>query len=61
MLLGLAASAKGYLEIALLLIQKGANINVQGGQYGNTIQAASAGGYLKITEILLQKGVNTNT
>ncbi|CAH0021064.1 unnamed protein product [Clonostachys rhizophaga] len=40
----------------IILIQKGTNINTEGREYSNTLQAALAGEYLEITELLIQKG-----
>ncbi|CAI7672865.1 unnamed protein product [Penicillium discolor] len=51
----------GRQKIIKLLLDKGADINAQGGQYGNPLQAASRRGYLKIVKLLLDKGVNVNT
>ena len=39
-----------------MLIQKGADINAQGGLYGNALQAASARGHVEIAEMLIQNG-----
>ena len=36
-----AAAVRGHLEIVQLLLNKGANVNAQGREYGNAIQAAS--------------------
>lgn len=46
-------SAKGYESIAQLLINQGAEVNVQGGKHGNALQAASHKGHLKVVEMLL--------
>jgi ankyrin repeat protein len=43
------------------LIGKGADINAQGGTYGNAFQAASAGGHQEIIKLLLDKGADINT
>ncbi|KAF5343148.1 hypothetical protein D9758_015201 [Tetrapyrgos nigripes] len=37
-----------------------ADVNAQGRQYGNALQAASVGGHLEIVEILLEKGADIN-
>ncbi|KAK4119595.1 Pfs, NACHT and ankyrin domain protein, partial [Parathielavia appendiculata] len=50
---GLVASARD-------LISKGADVNAQGGYYGNALQAASWGGYQQIVKLLLDKGANAN-
>jgi ankyrin repeat protein len=39
-----------------MLIQNGADINAQGGDYGNALQAASIEGYLEIAQMLIQNG-----
>jgi hypothetical protein len=43
-----------------LLLSKGANVNAQGGENGNALQAASANGHSQIVELLLSKGANFN-
>ncbi|KAM3429668.1 hypothetical protein MY4824_008120 [Beauveria thailandica] len=56
-----AASHGGYRDTIQLLLEKGANINTQGGSYNNAIQAASHGGYREIVQLLLEKGADINT
>ncbi len=34
------------MEIVCLFVEKGAEVNAQGGFYGNALQAASDGGHL---------------
>ena len=41
-----------------MLLEKGADVNAQGGDYGNALQAASAGGYDKVVQMLLENGAN---
>ncbi|KAJ5625207.1 hypothetical protein N7510_001516 [Penicillium lagena] len=43
-----------------LLLEKGADVNAQGGRYGNALQAASFGGYERIVRLLLEKGAGVN-
>lgn len=42
------------------LIKNGANLNTQGGQYGNTLQATLLGGYISIAQALIENGANIN-
>ncbi|MAD81867.1 MAG: hypothetical protein CL912_02795 [Deltaproteobacteria bacterium] len=44
--------------MAALLIEKGADVNTQGGDYGNALQAASEGGHETITALLIERGAN---
>ncbi|PWO15022.1 hypothetical protein PtrARCrB10_12117, partial [Pyrenophora tritici-repentis] len=46
--------------IVKLLLNKGADVNAQGGEYGNALQAASAGGHEAIVKLLLDKGAGVN-
>jgi hypothetical protein len=52
------ASLKGLNVIVQTLLEKGANVNAQGGRYGNALQAASAGGHDKVVQMLLENGAN---
>ncbi|KAJ5456175.1 hypothetical protein N7530_011449 [Penicillium desertorum] len=45
------ASLNGYGTIVQLLLEKGAEINAQGGEYGNALQAVSLGGHDKIVRL----------
>ncbi|KAL5328216.1 hypothetical protein ACEPPN_001712 [Leptodophora sp. 'Broadleaf-Isolate-01'] len=56
-----AASLGGHEAIAALLIEKGANVNAQGGYHGNALQAASARGHEAIVVLLIEKGADVNT
>jgi ankyrin repeat protein len=55
-----ATSREGYENIVELLINKGAEINAQGGWYGNALQAALCGGHERIVELLINKGADIN-
>ncbi|KAJ7176323.1 ankyrin repeat-containing domain protein [Mycena crocata] len=54
------ASRAGKLEVVLLLIKRGANVNFRGGKYDTALQAAAAGGNLKIVRVLLDSGAHVN-
>jgi len=48
------AARKGKVEIVeTMLSKRGANIHIQGGEYGGVIQAAAIGGHAKMLELLL--------
>ncbi|CAG8898171.1 unnamed protein product [Penicillium egyptiacum] len=51
----------GLVEPARDLIGKGADVNAQGGEYSNALQAASATGRKEIVKLLLDKGADVNT
>ncbi|KEY72966.1 hypothetical protein S7711_10190 [Stachybotrys chartarum IBT 7711] len=55
-----SASYGGRDKIVELLLDKGANVNAEGGKYGNALYAASSEGHDKIVELLLDKGANVN-
>ena len=50
----------GCEKIVQLLLDKGADINAQGGHYGNALQAASTGAHEKIVQLLLDNGADVN-
>ncbi|KAL4756031.1 uncharacterized protein BDW70DRAFT_166850 [Aspergillus foveolatus] len=54
------ACLSGFVTPAQDLIGNGADVNAQGGEYGNALQAASSGGYQEIVTLLLDKGANVN-
>jgi ankyrin repeat protein len=43
-----------------LLLEKGADVNAQGGEYGNALPAASFGGHEAIANLLLENGADIN-
>jgi hypothetical protein len=46
--------------LSLLILKAGADVNAQGGRYGNALQAALVGGHKKIVALLLDKGADVN-
>jgi ankyrin repeat protein len=44
-----------------LLLEKRADVNAQGGEYGNALQAASYQGDKAVVRLLLDKGADVNT
>ncbi|KAK3363906.1 ankyrin repeat protein [Lasiosphaeria hispida] len=54
------ASLKGLNVIVQTLLKKGADVNAQGGKYGNALQAASFEGHDKVVQMLLVKGADVN-
>ena len=52
---------RGSSEIVKLLLEKGADVNAQGGDYGNALQAASVGGHKEIIELLLEREAEVDT
>jgi hypothetical protein len=54
------ASLTGLIESIRMLLEKGGDVNVQGGRHGNALQAASAEGHDQIVQRLLEKGADVN-
>ncbi len=54
------ASQFGYVQVVQLLLDWGADVNTQGGRYGNALYAASVGGHEKIVQILIERGADVN-
>ncbi|KAI9766558.1 MAG: hypothetical protein M1839_004885 [Geoglossum umbratile] len=54
------ASQASLVESVKLLLEKGADVNAQGGRHGNALQAASSYGYNQIVRQLLEKGADVN-
>ncbi len=51
----------GYQKlITVVLAEVGADVNMQGGEYGNALQAASVGGDVEIVQQLLEHGADVN-
>jgi ankyrin repeat protein len=54
------AAYKGETEIVRLLLDKNAEVNAQGGLYGNALQAAAYEGKTEIVRLLLDKNAEVN-
>jgi ankyrin repeat protein len=54
------AAENGHEKVVELLLSKGADVNAQGGVYGNALQAASFGGHDTTVELLLSQGADVN-
>ncbi|CAG8015090.1 unnamed protein product [Penicillium olsonii] len=57
----LTASLGGEKALVRHLLEHGADVNAQGGDYGNALQAASVHGHTELVQILLDHGADTNT
>jgi ankyrin repeat protein len=55
------ASEFGHEKVVHVLLDRGADVNVQGGQYANALQAASVGGHEKVVQMLLNRGADVDT
>ncbi|KAH8727996.1 ankyrin repeat-containing domain protein [Phaeosphaeriaceae sp. PMI808] len=54
------ASFGGLVNAVKYLLSQGADVNAQGGYYGNALHAASDKGHEKIVELLVKAGANVN-
>ena len=54
------ASFAGMIGSVKSILDKGANINAQGGRYGTALQVASKRGHHQVVQILLNRGADTN-
>ena len=43
------------------MLENGAEVNAEGAEYGNALQAASYNGYEAIVKVLLENGAEVNT
>ena len=55
------AAYKGRIEIIRRLVEKGMDVNAQGGEYGNALQAAAYMGKAEVVQLLLDKGADVNS
>ena len=54
------AVCNGNIEVVQLLLDKGADVNAQGGTYRGALKAASRDGNVRVVQLLLDKGVGVN-
>ena len=54
------ASLAGLQQVATHLLENGADVNAQGGRYGNALQAASFKGQEGIVKLLIERGADVN-
>ncbi|EED17250.1 ankyrin repeat containing protein [Talaromyces stipitatus ATCC 10500] len=54
------ACMQGHSEVVPQLLERGADVNAEGGKYGNALQAASGQGHRKIVQLLLENGADVN-
>ncbi len=47
-------------SLPLTITSKSAGVNVEGGRYGNALQAASLGGYKRVVQLLVEMGADVN-
>jgi ankyrin repeat protein len=55
-----AISVGGYEAVVKLLLDKGADVNAQGGHFGSALYEASARGHEAVVKLLLDKGADVN-
>ena len=51
----------GNKKVVRMLLNNNADINAQGGYFGNALQAVSSGGHEKLAQILLNNNTHVNT
>jgi ankyrin repeat protein len=56
----LLAAENRHKQVVKLLLDKGAEVNVQGGVYGNALQAASQGGHKAVVKLLVAWGAKSS-
>ncbi|KAJ6496842.1 ankyrin repeat-containing domain protein [Mycena vulgaris] len=56
-----AASYNGHNQLVQLLIDEGADVNAEGGHYGNALQAATLNGHKQIVQLLIDEGADVNS
>ncbi|KAF2718867.1 hypothetical protein K431DRAFT_123484, partial [Polychaeton citri CBS 116435] len=54
------AGLVGLQRVIQMLLDAGADVNAEGGHYGNALQAASLEGHTEVVQLLLDSGANVN-
>ncbi|KAI5840807.1 hypothetical protein DFP73DRAFT_557932 [Morchella snyderi] len=54
------ASEYGNKDVTYILLDRGADVNAQGGDFGNALQAAAYEGHEKVMQMLLDRGADVN-
>jgi ankyrin repeat protein len=52
------ASRNGHDKVVHILLQRGADVNAEGGYYGSALYAASSGGHDEVVQMLLERGAD---
>ena len=55
------AAERGHLAVSKWLIETGAEVNAQTGDYANPLHAASDSGHEEVVQVLLDRGAKVNT
>ena len=55
-----SVAEKGDVEAVKILLHAKADVNAQGGEYGNALQTASCHGHEAVVQLLLDKGADAN-
>jgi ankyrin repeat protein len=54
------AASEGNEAVVRLLIDRGADVNTQGGEYGHALQAAALVGHEAVVRLLVDRGADVN-
>ncbi|KAJ7648395.1 ankyrin repeat-containing domain protein, partial [Mycena polygramma] len=54
------AASQGNLEMTKLLLEQGADPDIEGGEYGTALVAATVSGHPEIVKLLLQSGADAS-